>query len=387
MGMLTNAIGDVFGFRNRPPNAYMWAGEKRPFYNRWWLKFNAPDGDAYSIQVMINNPWDKEGLHHHTGVSIFFDRFSSQTDKNLMSMPSWPLSAFSAETDRFEVHVGDSLFTDRVFRGKIRDDHHNKDISFDLEIDPADSFLLSDAGLDGFSRSRVVNTLWQAPLVSCRVSGQITIDDEVITFSRAPGYQDTFWGPSVPDRWFWGQCNSFREDDTASIVIAAGQLELFGAKLPRFLDADSFPMLIAVHYGSQKMVFNSVLDRTKYLFDKGQIRVDTRKRFGRVRVVYESQIPQGSVRHMDWHSPDDTTLESGMALTAPARMEIYERGLFGPWKLKVALTTDTAGSICGGAKMDRRSQPCPLFRAVFSPFAQAVYVVIFLVRGLFTRRG
>ena len=224
------------------------------------------------------------------------------------------------------------------------------------------------------------------PLAFCRVSGHITIDAEATTFQRSPGYQDTFWGPSVPDRWFWGQCNSFKEDPEASIVIAAGQLELFGAKLPRFLDGESFPMLIAVHHGGKRLVFNSILNPTEYLFDKGRIRIDTRKRFRCVRVVYESQIAREDVRHMDWHSPDDTVLESGMSLTAPARLEIYTRPFLGRWELKTTLTTDTAGSICGGAKMDRVSQPHPFFRALLIPLAQIAYVLMFLVRGVFGRR-
>lgn len=383
--MFTNAIQDLRGGESRPPNAFMWRGERRPFYNRWWLKINAPDGDAFSIQVVVINPWDEEGVHRYTGVYVFFDRFSANADKDLMSMPHWPLSSFSAETDRFEVRVGENLFTDRVFRGKIRDEDHDKDIGFDLEIDPVDAFLLSDTGLDGFSRSTVTNTLWQAPHAACRVSGRISIDEEVIEFDQSPGYQDTFWGPSVPDRWFWGQCNGFKEDPSASIVIAAGQLELFRAKLPRFLDAESFPMLVAIRHGGERIVFNSILDRTEYLFDKGQIRLDIRKRFGRVRVVYESQIAREDVRLMDWHSPDDTVLESGMTLTAPARMEIYRRSFLGPWKLETALTTDTTGAICGGAKMDRISQSFPLIKGFLIPFVQIVYVLVFFIRGIFSR--
>ncbi len=385
MGTLRRALGDVLGLGSRPPNAFMWKGEREPFYNRWWLKVVGPEGDVFSIQVVVNNPWDEDGVHLYTGVSIFFDRFSSRADKNLMSMPSWPLGSFSAKTDRFEVRIGDNLFTDRVFRGAFRDDHHDKDISFELAIEPTDAFLLRHAGLDGFSRSRVVNTLWQAPLASCRVSGQITIDDEVIELGEAPGYQDTFWGPSVPDRWFWGQCNKFDEDSTASIVIAAGQLELFGAKFPRFLDADSFPMLIAVRHGGEQVVFKSVLSRIEYIFDKGKIRIDARKRFGRTRVVYESQVPREDMRPMDWHSPDDTVLESGMTLRAPARLEIYRRGFLGPWRLETTLTTEDAGSICGGAKMDRISQSYPFLKAVLSPIAQLAYVLVFFLRGLFSR--
>ena len=53
----------------RPPNAYMWRGERRPFYQRWWLKLDTESGESLSFQVGVNNPWDTEHELHATGSS------------------------------------------------------------------------------------------------------------------------------------------------------------------------------------------------------------------------------------------------------------------------------------------------------------------------------
>lgn len=385
MGFLSQLISDIFGKETRPPNAYMWNGEEKPFYNRWWLKINSPGGDSYSIQATINNPWDKDRKYKHTGVYIFFDRYSDVQGKNLMTMTDWPLEEFKANEDRFEVEISNNKFSEKKFQGSIHDDHHNKQISFDLNIEKVNSFVLSELGLDGISRSSFTNTLWQAPLADCRVTGSVTIDDERVEFKSAPGYQDTFWGKSVPDRWFWGQCNSFKEDSKTSFVIAAGQLEIFGIKVPRFLDSESFPILAMLHHKGHKYVFNSLLNQANYHFDKGHIRLDIRNFLQGTRIVYKSDFDRGGVRPMDWHSPDDTILESGMALMATANLKVYKKSLFGPWKLEAVLTSDIGGAICGGAKMDRISKCLPLLRNVFGTLLMMLYVGAFFVRGIFKK--
>lgn len=386
MSFLPRLIQDVLGTDRRPPNAYMWKGGEEPFYNRWWLKVNAADGDAYSLQIVVNNPWDTEGRYRLTGVYIFFDRYSADPEKNLMTMTDWPLSDFAASTERFEVSIAGNTFSETAFRGKIHDPDHDKDISFDLTIEKVHDFLLSDLGVDGMFRGSFFNTLWQAPMTDCRVSGKITIDDEVIELVDDPGYQDTFYGSSVPDRWFWGHCNKFVEDEATSLVIGAGQIEVAGQKIPRFLDTESFPVLTALHYKGQKITFNSILQHTDYFFDKGKIRLDTRRWLQGVRVVYESEHERALLRAMDWHSPDDTNLESSMALTAPATLKIYRKSLFGSWRLETTLTTPGAGSICGGAKMDRISRRRPLWRTLWGNVFLFFYLAVFFFKGVVLRR-
>lgn len=385
MAFLCQLLGDIFGKDSRRPNAFMWDGKQTPFYNRWWLKINSPSGDSYSIQVMINNPWDKGGKYKYTGVYIFFDRYSEDKDRDIMTMTHWSLDEFKADKDIFKVEVGSNTFSEEKFHGSIYDDHIKKRISFDLNIEKITSFLLSHAGLDGISGSGFTNTLWQAPLADCRVTGNVTIEDERIEFERAPGYQDTFWGKSVPDRWYWAQCNSYKEDTKTSFVMAAGQLEFFNTKVPRFLDSESLPILAMLYYKGRKYVFNSILNCTDYYFDKGQIQLDVRKYLSGIRIVYNSGIERKAMRQMDWHSPDNTILESGMALTAPTTLKVYKRSLFGSWKLDAELTSDSGGAICGGAKMDRISKSFPLLRSIFGSLSLILYVGLFLIKGVFKK--
>jgi hypothetical protein len=365
----------------RVPNAFMWRGESRPFYQRWWLKFNTGSGETLSFQVGVNNPWDTEHRFHTTGSFIFFDRYSPVPENNLMSMPMWGIEAFRAETDRFEVELDGSTFSDERWQGAIYDAEHDKHIRFDLEIQAVEPFLLSDVGLDGIAQTRRANTLWQAPMADCRVSGTVEIDDEKIEFQNAPGYQDVFWGPAIPDRWFWANCNRFDEDPAAWFVLGGGEIEILGRKLPRFL-SDSFPVLAALHVDGRTCSFNSVLNRAKFFFDKGEVRLDVRRRLRGLRVVYSSKVERKAVRPMDWHSPDDHILESGMQLLCPAKLEIYRGGLFRKWRLEKTLTTLDAGSICGGARLDAGSPENSFLGTLFVPIAQALFAGYYLLRGL-----
>ncbi len=365
----------------RPPNAFMWRGERQPFYQRWWLKFNTDAGEALSLQVGINNPWDKDGELHTTGSFIFFDRYSSVAENNLMSMPMWGIDEFHAETNRFEVELAGSTFNSQQWQGAIYDAEHDKHIRFDLRIDRQAPFLLGDVGLDGIAQTRQANTLWQAPMADCRVGGSIEIDDERIEFEDAPGYQDVFWGRSIPDRWFWANCSRFDEDPSAWFVFGGGEIEVLGRKLPRFV-SDSFPVLAALHVDGKTCTFNSVLNRAKFFFDKGEVRVDVRRLFRGIRLVYTSKVGRKEVRPMDWHSPDDRILESGMQLVCPAKLEVYRGGLFRSWKLERTLTTSNAGAICGGARMDRESPRDSVLRTLFVPIGQALFAGYYALRGL-----
>lgn len=381
MSLLSNFLRDLIAPDVRPPNAFMWRGEATPFYNRWWLKANAEDGDAYSIQIVVNNPWDTEKTLENTCVHIFFDRFSAEPEKNLMTMTDWPLDSLEASRDGLKVTIAGNEFSERRFVGRLEDHHHDKTIEFDLAIEADSGFLLSETGLDGLSGSRIANTLWQAPMARCTVSGTIQIDAEKIKLSRAPGYQDTFWGSSVPDRWFWAQCNSFVEDPSASLVVAGGQLEFLEAKFPRFLDVESFPLLIGFERAGRRVFFNSILHRTDYSFDQGRVRIDTRRKLGGIRLIYSSDVKPAALRAMDWHSPDDTVLASKMTLTAPATLEVQRRR-GGRWELERTLTTPNAASICGGAKMDRSSRRHPLIQTLVRSSGLLAYVAWFYLRGL-----
>lgn len=370
----------------RVPGAYMWRGDRQPFYQRWWLKFNLDSGECLSFQVGINNPWDEAGEFDATGSFVFFDRYSPDPAKNLMSMPMWGIEAFSARSERFEVEVDGSQFQERRFRGEFHDAEHDKQIRFDFQIEPRHSFLLADLKLDGIAQSQKANTLWQAPFSDCRVTGSVHIDEETLTFHEAPGYLDVFWGRSIPDRWFWANCNKFDQSPDTWFVLGGGELEILGHKLPRWV-SEAFPVVAALHLDGETHLFNSVLNRARFHFDKGEIRFEIRRLFRGIRLVYTSKVERQEVRPMDWHSPDDTILESGMALTAPATLEIYRGGLFSAWKLERTLTTPNAAGICGGARMDRTAPRNSLLGSLFAPIAQLLFAAYYRLRGLFARRS
>lgn len=372
-------LEEIFSSDKRPPNSFMWKGQKTTFFNQWWLKFNSKDNECFSFMIGVNNPWDTEGKYHSSFSYIFFDRYSEIWENNLMSMPMWPVTEFKGSREKFEVEIKGSKFTEKSFTGSFYDKEHAKEISFDLQIKKVRSFTIPDMGVDGLFRGTFLKNLWHAPQTDCLVSGEIKINEETFKFKDDRGYQDTAWGSGLVDRWFWGHCNKFDEDPQASILVGGSEPEILGIKIPRIIN-DSFPILVLLHYRGKRYFFNSVLNKSKYHLDKGVIRIETTKRIKGIKIVYESIYERKKLRPMDWHSPDDTILESGMMLIAPATLKIYRRKL-GAWGLEATLTTKNAAGICGGAKMDRTSKKFPVLRNIFGPVFMLFYGAVYFIRG------
>ena len=135
----------------------------------------------------------------------------------------YPIEAFWAAADRFEVHVGPNRFT------------HNE---MTLMIDRPEQQVIGTLRFGGLSPWPVTLTApgimgWYAwlPFMECyhgvlsldhAIYGALTIDGQEIDFSGGRGYIEKDWGRNFPEAWIWLQTNHFEQPGvslTASIAI------------------------------------------------------------------------------------------------------------------------------------------------------------------------
>ena len=69
---------------------------------------------------------------------------------------------------------------------------------------------------------------WQVLLADGEASGWIDWKGRRYDFIRAPAYAEKNWGGAFPRRWFWMQCNSFKNSSSLSLTCAGGIRDVLG---------------------------------------------------------------------------------------------------------------------------------------------------------------
>jgi tocopherol cyclase len=94
---------------------------------------------------------------------------------------------------------------------------------------------------------------WHPWLLGGAVRGEATIDGERIPLDGAHVYAEKNWGRAFPERWWWGQADTFDAGD-ACMAFAGGPLRVAGLGLT--------PTLVAIRIGERLISLTPPLART-----------------------------------------------------------------------------------------------------------------------------
>ena len=134
----------------------------------------------------------------------------------------YPLEAFSAARDRFEVTIGDSRFSGDSLSLAIRE----SDLTIEGELEFQDRTPYPSRPW----RPGIMGWYSFVPGMECRhglvsmdhsLEGGIAVDGIQIDFSGGRGYVEKDWGRSFPESWIWIQCNSFEREGVGCMLSIA----------------------------------------------------------------------------------------------------------------------------------------------------------------------
>ncbi|MCO5601500.1 hypothetical protein L7F22_055621 [Adiantum nelumboides] len=83
---------------------------------------------------------------------------------------------------------------------------------------------------------------WQVCMASGLSTGWIEWGDRRFEFQDVPSYVEKNWGGTFPKKWFWAQCNAFKDAPSISLTVGGGRRYL---PLTRSYEEVA---LVAVHY-------------------------------------------------------------------------------------------------------------------------------------------
>jgi hypothetical protein len=146
-----------------------------------------------------------------------------------------------------------------------------------------------------------------------RVSGEVTLDGEVVTLEDVPGSQGHTYGARYPERWVRAQCASF-EDEDAVLEAITGQVR----RGPYVT-----PFLTTIGLRRQGRWMRFTLIRRRRDFSMGYWRIDVADR--RFRLTGRVEAPAMALVRARLDGPDGTIRHTHHTATASCRLALFER--------------------------------------------------------------
>lgn len=213
------------------PEIYHGFGKSAPYFEGWYFKL--VDSTRQRRLAVIPGIFMAEGDSH--GNHAFIQVLDGMTGR--ASYHQYPLSAFSAAPDKFDVWVGESHFTTE---------------SISLNIDTPDGRV--QGKLDFEHQALFPSTIWMPgimgpfawiPAMECYhglisldhgLKGALTVDGEAWDFTGGRGYIEKDWGTNFPSAYIWMQSNHFPSMGT-SLSASVAMIPLYGLNFPGFIIA------------------------------------------------------------------------------------------------------------------------------------------------------
>jgi hypothetical protein len=216
------------------PERYHGATKKPPFFEGWYYKMVSAD-ESQRFAVIPGVFLSDDPAVAHAFVQVF-DGVSGQ-----VSYHRYPVEAFSAAPDRFEVCVGRCRFTQDSISLDIDDDLRR--VQGELRFTDQVLFPVSAAspGIMGpFGWLSFMECYHGIISMDHGVEGVLEVDGERVDFNDGRGYIEKDWGKSFPAGWVWMQSNHYDGKDGLSGVSLSASIAvtpMMGFWFPGFIVA------------------------------------------------------------------------------------------------------------------------------------------------------
>lgn len=189
----------------------------------------------------------------------------------------YPISEFSFRKDKFEVKVGESVFSSENIQLNI--DSPTIKIKGKLEYSEHIKYpsnLLSPGILGWFSFIPFMECKHAVVSISHSIRGILKINDEQIDFSDGKGYIEKDWGKSFPESWIWLQSNHFSKSD-ASIMMSIAKVPMLGIRFTGYLGFFYYKGKVYTfrsYNGSKMTILSFDKDKLKMSFRNRNVQLD-----------------------------------------------------------------------------------------------------------------
>lgn len=206
------------------PDRYHGWGENRRYFEGWYFKLVDPS-EQHVFAVIPGVAMGPDGEKH-----AFIQVLDGKQCK--ATYHEFPFEAFRPSSEKFEVEIGDNLFSAERLRLAL------PELSGELLLKNLTRWpkMLGAPGIMG----------WYSfvPFMQCYhgvvslyhdLEGSLAVYGTQSDFTRGRGYGEKDWGRSFPACWIWNQCNHFDQSAPCSLMTSVAKIPWLGSFFIGFL--------------------------------------------------------------------------------------------------------------------------------------------------------
>ncbi len=182
-------------------NEFITKSQNAPFFEGWYYKLVTAAKDQCVVIIPgMSCPENKEGN--------CFIQVGRWPDVNSTKVINYPITTLWQQQSGHEVCIGDSCFSPT---------------NINVDIKDGEKTVTGHVGFNNnkMLKKNVMGPFSYMPKMQCNhciismdsdLTGQLTIDDQVIDFNGGKGYIEKNWGKDFPKKHLWIQSNHFDKD-------------------------------------------------------------------------------------------------------------------------------------------------------------------------------
>ncbi|MBN1486483.1 MAG: hypothetical protein JW981_02500 [Anaerolineae bacterium] len=209
------------------PAHYQGRGKRSPYFEGWYFKLVDATGQyRYAVipAVFLTAGHDEP----HAFIQVFDAVYGR------MNYVRYPLTDFSAATDRFEVKIGPNVFSADF----IQLDIHTESLSIEgqvcfEDVKPWPVTWTSPGVMGWYAWVPGMECYHGVVSLDHSLLGTLNIDGCPVTFDGGRGYIEKDWGKSFPSGWIWLHTNHFDIPGT-SLMGSIARVPWVGRSFPGF---------------------------------------------------------------------------------------------------------------------------------------------------------
>lgn len=210
------------------PDRYHGARRRPPFFEGWYYKLVSADRERRLALI--------PGLFKHDDPAeahAFVQVLDGRTGRAWYHR--YPISAFEAADDRFEVRIGENFFSaDRL---RLAIDRPEQRISGEVGCVDVKPWPVT------WPAPGIMGWYGWLPFLECyhgvvsldhSLEGSLVIDSQSLDFAGGRGYTEKDWGQAFPQSWIWLQTNHFGTAGT-SLTASIAHIPFLVTSFPGFI--------------------------------------------------------------------------------------------------------------------------------------------------------
>lgn len=212
--------------KQTPHSGYHWDGNSQRFFEGWYYRVTLPEGETFAFMYSIEDP--SGGQPHSGGAAQILGANDEYLCRTFVDVKQFKASKTRLELSHKNSQTQENYqATANLNQGYLQDPATGEYCRWNYEITPVYGWgprgLPQQSTAGWLSYFQIFEPGWQILMAHGLATGWIEWKGKRYEFKDAPAYGEKNWGRSFPQKWFWVNCNSFRDQPDLALTAGGGK--------------------------------------------------------------------------------------------------------------------------------------------------------------------